>query len=153
MNAPASLFAFADDTDALSRTPVALFPVEPPDGRRDWTEAARQTVFFSRLRMAAPSLKAWHTPNEGRRNPMKALASGIVGGVFDVSVASGPNMPRQRAEIELKGYDARGRAGSLSPAQIDWGNVMHAAGHPVACFFDPDAAIAWLRLKFPAAFS
>lgn len=146
--------ALAAMLDALEepREETPLFPVQPPDGRKDWAEGPRQTVFFSRLRMAAPSLNAWHTPNEGKRNPMKALASGIVGGVFDVSVASTNGRPR-RADLELKGYDARGRAGSLSEAQIRWGNRMYRAGHPVACFFCPDAAIAWLRGVFPEAFS
>jgi len=49
------------------------------------------------------------------------------------------------AWIELKGYDASGRAGKLSQEQIDWGNTMVRLGHHVACFFDPYAAVAWLR--------
>lgn len=146
-------FAFFDDIpEAPLFGEVALFPVQAPDGLRNVGEAARQAKFFTRLRMAAPSLESWHTPNEGARNPIKALASGIKGGVFDVSIASGEGQPLRRAELELKGYDKRGRAGTLSAAQITWGNRMYLAGHPVACFFDPDAAIAWLRTIFPTAF-
>jgi len=88
-------------------------------------------------------------PNAGKRNPAQARREGIVAGVFDT-------VWRWRrplvAHIEMKGYDKRGRAGSLSVQQIEWGNRMVALGYPVACFFDPYAAVEWLReLRFPFA--
>jgi hypothetical protein len=129
-----------------------LFLCQAPDGRTDWGEDNRQTTFFSRLRVAAPSLIAWHIPNEGKRNPLRAKALGIRGGVFDICIASGIVGARGTAYIELKGYRANGRPGVLLDSQVSWGNLMRAAGHPVAMFFDPDAAIGWLRGVFPAAF-
>jgi hypothetical protein len=147
MTALAIIDAIGEDMDQRP-----LFPVQAPDGRRDWSESARQRAFFNKLRMAAPSLIAWHTPNAGRRNPSAARRAGIMGGVFDCTVASGAVGARFTAYPEFKGYDARGRPGTLSPAQIDWGNRMWRAGHPVACFFCPDAAVAWIKTLAPVAF-
>lgn len=127
------------------------FPVEAPDGRKDWGEAERQRTFLNRLHILAPGLYAWANANAGKRNPAKARQEGIMSGVFDVSIASGADMPRLIAFPEFKGY-AGGRPGKLSDNQIRWGNTMMRFGHPVACFFDPDSAIEWVRGLFPEAF-
>ena len=140
-----------DEQDDLRR-PVPLFPVEPPDGRRDWAEADRQATFRGRLRVMAPSLMVFANANAGKRARIQAIKEGITAGVFDLTIASGTIGPRFAAWLEMKGYDSRGRPGTLSHAQIDWGNRMWRAGHPVACFFDPDAAVEWVRGISPHAF-
>lgn len=128
-----------------------LFPVEKPDGRRDWAEADRQATFRGRLRMVAPSLMVFANANAGKRARHQATKEGVRAGVFDVTVASGTVGPRFAAWPEFKGY-AGGRPGALSTAQIEWGNAMWRAGHPVACFFCPDAAVEWIRTLSPHAF-
>lgn len=119
-----------------------LFPVELPDGRKDWPENARQAALFSMMRYAAPQIVGFPIPNAGKRNPAKARKEGIRAGVFD-TVWHGPHP--LTAYVELKGYDKRGRPGKLSQSQIDWGNRMHRLGFPVACFFSPHNAVNWLR--------
>lgn len=123
---------------ALDEKP--LFPVEPPDGRRDWAELPRQVSLFRDMHMLAPSVLGFAIPNAGKRNPMKARQEGIMGGAFDTEWHWVPGS----AWIELKGYDARGKAGVLSPAQIRWGNRMHRMGKRVGCFFTPALAIEFL---------
>lgn len=138
---------WADLESSLHPDPV--FHVQPPDGRRDWKELARQVTLFNIMRHAAPQVVLWGTANAGKRNPMQARREGIRAGVFDVQVVHEAPL---NAWVEMKGYDARGRAGKLSPQQVDWGNRMSALGHHVACFFDPYDAVAWLRgLGFPIA--
>lgn len=128
--------------------PAPHFPVQAPDGKRDWTELQRQTTLFRLVHSAGPRIFGFAIPNAGKRNPMQARREGIMAGVFDTSWQA--DTPFMTAWIEMKGYDARCRAGKLSPQQIDWGNRMHAMGKPVACFFDPYAAVEWLRLlNFP----
>ncbi len=119
-----------------------LFFVQPPDGRRNWPEDRRQTVLFRELRLWANGVDGFHIPNAGKQNPMKALASGKKAGPFDCEFSWGN---RGIAWVELKGYTADGRAGALSPEQIRWGNIKTRQGFDVACFFDPMAAIEWLR--------
>lgn len=139
--------AWADLESSLHPEPV--FHVEPPDGRKDWRELARQTTLFRVMRYAAPQVVLWGTANAGKRSPLQARREGIRAGVFDVQAVSEAPLC---AWIELKGYDARGRAGKLSDSQIEFGNRMSALGHHVACFFDPYAAVDWLRgLGFPVA--
>lgn len=133
MNAFASLLAETPD--------VPLFPVQRPDGRRDWAETPRQTVLFRDMRMVAPGVLGFPIPNAGKRNPAKARAECVMSGVFDTAW----QWDGGEAWIEMKGYTTAGRAGELSPNQISWGNRMHLLGKPVACFFDPVAAIEWLR--------
>lgn len=142
--------AFALLEDDLS--PVPVFPVEKPDGKRTWGEADRQATFRGRLRIMAPSLMVFANANAGKRARHMAIKEGVRAGVFDLTVTSGTVGGRFVAWPEFKGYDARGRAGTLSNAQIDWGNTMWRAGHHVACFFDPDAAVEWIRSIAPAAF-
>lgn len=147
MNALADLLAMETP---LSERP--LFPVEKPDGKRTWAEADRQATFRGRLRMVAPSLMVFANANAGKRSRHQAVKEGVRAGVFDVTVASGTIGPRFVAYPEFKGYDSRGRAGMLSDEQIRWGNQMHRAGHHVAAFFDPDAAVEWIRTISPHAF-
>lgn len=134
MNAP----SFRDMETPLREKPV--FPVEAPDGDRTRTEIARQVTLFSTMRIAAPSVLGFAIPNAGKRNPAQARKEGIMGGAFDTEW----HWVGGSAWIELKGYDARGRAGSLSDNQVAWGNRMHRLGKSVACFFDPLAAVHWL---------
>lgn len=128
--------------------PTPHFPVQAPDGRRDWTELQRQATLFKLVRTAAPKVCGFPIPNAGKRNPLKARREGIVAGVFDTCWNA--DHPFMTAWIELKGYSRDGRPGQLTNQQIDWGNRMHMLGKPVACFFDPYAAAEWLRmLGFP----
>jgi hypothetical protein len=126
--------------DALEVPSEPIFPVElPNDDPR--AELPRQVEFLRDLKMLAPSVYAYAVPNAGKRNPRQAKAEGIVGGVFDLELRWNSGA----AQVEFKGRDARGRPGKLSPAQIDHGNRMTGLGWPVACFFDPQAALEWVR--------
>lgn len=140
-------FDYLPAGDPLTEAP--LFYVEPPDVRKDWPELSRQTTFLQLMRYAAPKVAVWATANAGKRNPMQARREGIKSGVFDIQCASeGPLI----ALLEFKGYSKDGRAGKLSDNQIEFGNRMHGYGVPVACFFDPHAAVEWLRAQgFPVA--
>lgn len=134
--------AFAHFASDLGRTSPARFPVQSPDGRRDVGELTRQVQFRKLMAALARSrIMVAATPNAGIRNPRQARLEGIRAGLFDVRIAWAGG----QADIEFKGYDKRGRAGCLSQAQVDWGNDMLDLGHHVACFFDPVAAVAWLR--------
>ncbi|MBT2133963.1 hypothetical protein KK137_06415 [Croceibacterium sp. LX-88] len=132
---------WADELET-SLSPKPQFLVEMPDGIRDWTEIGRQTTLFSVMRMAAPKVFGMAVPNAGKRNPMQARREGIRSGAFDTVWHS---YPRLIAYVEMKGYDSRGRAGSLSTNQIEFGNRMTALGIPCGCFFDPCSAVSWLR--------
>lgn len=125
-----------------SLDPQPLFRVEGPDGERSWSEIERVVRFRRLMRDLAPAVLVCAIPNAGRRNPRQVRREGIHGGAFDYLVAWGV---RQIAFPEFKGYDARGRAGTLSHAQIDWGNRMYLLGHHVGSFFRPETAIGWLR--------
>lgn len=128
------------------------FHVGKPDGRRDWAEngfKGRQVAFIALGQRLAPRVMVHHVPNEGKRNPLLARKSGIVGGVFDNAVAFRAPLT---AYVEIKGYDKRGKPNTLSPVQIAWGNRQADLGWPVACFFCPYEAWDWLRgLGFPVA--
>lgn len=126
-----------------------IFPVQAPDGKRHWAEADRQATFRGQIRMRAPRLMGWANANAGKRAVSQAQKEGVTGGVFDYTVTDGPEFI---AFPEFKGYDKRGRAGKLSQKQIDWGNRMHRAGHHVACWFCPYAAVEWIRSLRPQAF-
>lgn len=134
--------------NALLAIPEAAFESEPrffveaPDGDRSRSELDRVVEFRRDMRMIAPRVKIWANANAGRRAPSQAIKEGIVAGVFDYACAW---EPRRIAFPEFKGFDARGRAGELSRAQIDWGNAMLDLGFEVACFFRPASAIEWLR--------
>lgn len=127
-----------------------LFFVEQPDVRKDLSEIQRVEMFRKIMREKAPHLILYPNANAGKRNPLQAKREGIVAGVFDYTVAwdiahSTIDTPATVSWIEFKGYDASGRAGKLSQAQIDWGNRMHRAGYRVACFFSAKSAVRWLR--------
>ena len=118
-----------------------LFPVEPPDGERHLTELDRVSAFRRLMHMHAPTVAFYPNANAGKRSRYQASREGIVAGVFDYTIAwAAPNA----VWLEFKGYDASGRPGSLSGAQIEWGNRMARLGHRVACFFRPESALAWL---------
>ncbi|RIV79555.1 hypothetical protein [Pelagerythrobacter aerophilus] len=129
--------------------PVPVFPVQAPDGRRDWSEIDRQGTFLSVMRWSAPRVLVYPNANAGKRNPATARKEGIRAGVFDLTCVW-----RQRlvAYIELKGYSKAGRPGVLSAQQIEFGNRLIELGVPCACFFDPYDAAEWLRgQSFPVA--
>lgn len=139
-------FAWADALEVSVGVAPAFF-VEAPDGRRTWAEIDRQANFLKLMRQLAPRVYVRPQANAGKRNPARARKEGIVAGVFDMLVSFQHPL---HAEIEFKGYDSRGRAGSLSDEQIRHGNRMMALGYPVACFFDPVSALDWLRERgFP----
>lgn len=135
-------------------TPLVQAPdfyVQAPDGARQWSEIDRQQMLFNLMRSAAPRVLGFAIPNAGKRNPSKAKKEGIMGGVFDTQWCWQDGLT---AFVEMKGYSASTNritgkvtysAGALEKNQIDWGNRMVALGHHVACFFDPYAAVAWLR--------
>ena len=131
----------------LDPHPKPQFHVGPPYGRRDWPEIQRQATLFRLMHQLAPRIVGFAVPNAGKRNPWAARKEGIVAGVFDTQWCW---RERLTAFVEMKGYDSRGRAGELSEEQIRWGNRMADLGHHVACFYDPYAAVDWLRERgFP----
>lgn len=130
---------WADLETALA--PEPLFPVEKPDGRCDLSEEKRAATLVALVHRLAPRCEIAHVRNEGRYNHARAKSLGLVAGFADY-VVTWPN--RGTAFIELKGYDARGRAGKLSAAQVEWGNRKFLQGFPVACFFSPERALEWL---------
>lgn len=137
-----------DDLES-SLSPAPQFPVQEPDGRRDWAEIDRQATFLSLMRTAAPRVMIRANANAGKRNPRQARREGIKSGVFDLSLFW---RAPQIALIEFKGYDGRGRAGKLSRNQIEFGNSCAGLGIPVACFFDPYDAAEWCKsVGFPVA--
>lgn len=140
-----------NDWGALETTlePKPQFFVQAPDGRKDWPEIARQGALFKVMRAAAPRVLGFAIPNAGKRNPVKARAEHILGGVFDTVWHWRGQLT---AYVELKGYDARGRAGTLQRNQIEFGNRCVEIGIPCACFFSPYDAADWLRDQgFPVA--
>lgn len=125
------------------------FHVEAPDGRKDWREIDRQATFRRLIATASPRLLVFANVNAGKRNGRLARKEGILGGVFDITVLW---RRQQIAYVEFKGYDARGRSGKLSQAQIDFGNRLTGLEVPCACFFSPYSALEWLRGQgFPIA--
>lgn len=135
--------------DALETplSPTPRFPVQAPDGRKDWPEIKRQAEFLRLVHVLGPRILVHAIPNAGKRSRYTARKEGIMAGVFDVRCEWQAPLT---AVIEFKGYDARGRAGQLSDAQVEYGNRMVELGHNAACFFCPVAAVDWLRgLGFP----
>ncbi len=140
---------------ALDEPP--LFPVEDwralANPRKDLDELARQSQFVSFLRTACPHMLVAAIPNAGKRGfnaQRQAKREGLLGGAFDTLITwsiehASDDCPATMAMVEWKGFDARGRAGTLSQAQIDFGNRLHRQGHNVACFFSAKSAVDWLR--------
>lgn len=130
-------------------SPSPRFFVQAPDGRKDWSEIDRQVTFLKTMHTLAPRVMVHAIPNAGKRHPGKARREGIMAGVFDLRIEWKAPLT---AVVEMKGYDARGRAGQLSDAQVEYGNRMIELGHHAACFFCPYAAVDWLRgIGFPIA--
>ncbi|WP_298196585.1 hypothetical protein [Novosphingobium sp.] len=129
-------------------------PGRPPEDRSTWPELARQRAFLSHLRKHAPRVSAFAVPNaahRGQRAMNQARAEGLRSGAFDLIVgwhraeATNDRCPAAIAFVEFKGFDASGRPGKLSRAQVEFGNGWWRRGHAVACFFTAEAAIEWLR--------
>lgn len=126
-------------------TPTPRFHVEAPDGRKDWAEqgkGGRQEAFIAAMHRLAPRVMVYHIANEGKRSPFLAKRSGIMAGVFDNQVYWKHPLA---ALVEFKGYSKAGRPGQLSDAQVEYGNRMVELGWHVGCFFDPMAAVQWLK--------
>ena len=123
-------------------TPTPRFHVEAPDGRKDWPELDRQAAFIKLMHQIAPRVLVYAIPNAGKRHPIKARREGIMAGVFDLRIEWKAPLT---AVIEMKGYGTRGTAGQLSNAQVEYGNRMADLGWHVGCFFDPMAAVQWLK--------
>ena len=121
--------------------------------RKDLPELERQAQFVAFMRKACPHMVVAAIPNAAKRGfkaQRQAKKEGIRAGAFDTLVTwdiehAHPDCPATVAFLEWKGFDARGTAGSLSPAQIEFGNQLHRQGHKVACFFSAKTAIDWLR--------
>lgn len=139
---------FAELESPLDAAP--LFPVEAPDGRKELSELDRQAWVVSYIRRSQPHIMVYATPNAGKRGfaaQRQVKKEGLLAGVFDLTFAwdiQHSDGPVTVCWAEMKGYDSRGRAGSLEPTQIDWGNSMHERGHKVACFFSAQSVIKWL---------
>ncbi|WP_294138279.1 hypothetical protein [Sphingomonas sp.] len=118
-------FDMVDALDApLKERP--LFPVEPKD-RDPASELDRQVSLDSLLRVVGPSITSWAVVNAAKRGlkaQRQAKREGLTAGVFDKHYAWNHGL----AFLEWKDG-----TGSLSQAQIDWGNLMHRLGFRVAC--------------------
>lgn len=137
--------------DHLEDAPaVPLFPVEAPDGRKDLPELERQAWVVSYIRRSQPHIVCWATPNAAKRGfkaQRQSKREGLLAGVFDLTFAWDVADGRGDATVcwaEMKGYDASGKAGKLTEAQVHWGNDMHGKGYAVACFFSAKSVIEWL---------
>lgn len=129
-----------------------LFPVEAFDGKA-LSELERQAWLVSYIRRTSPKVLVYANANAAKRGfgaQRQAHKEGLLAGVPDITVAwdiadshvpDGPTV----AWIEMKGADAKGRAGKLSDQQIEFGNRLHRSGQAVACFYSAKSAIAWLR--------
>lgn len=137
---------WADLETALDASP--LFPVERPDGLKHLGELERVIEFRELIRTCTRGVRVHAIPNAAKRGfkaQAQAKKEGMVAGVFDLCVTWRPHgNSRGVAWPEFKGYDASGRPGTLSQAQIDWGNDHFLMGHAVACFFSPERALEWL---------
>lgn len=127
-------FAMLDALDApLKEKP--LFPVEPKD-RGLACELDRQCGFDSLLRIVGPAITSWAVVNAGKRG-LKAQAQakreGLRAGVFDKHYAWNHGL----GFLEWKDG-----TGTMSQAQIDWGNLMYRLGFRVACVRTPEFAHA-----------
>lgn len=128
----------AFDLDAFDEPlkPEPLFPVEPPDDRKE-SEQKRQ----QRLKAAlgtAPGIVFFSVPNEGRNTDWEKLTrwrAGARAGAPDLVIC----WNRGVAFVEMKGGKT-----TLSLAQIDTLNALHRAGHHVAVWRDPAKAVEWL---------
>lgn len=146
--------AWAELETSLDEAP--LFPVEDwkklADPRRDLGELERQGQFVAFMRKACPHMMVAAIPNAGKRGfkaQHQAKKEGLVAGAFDTLITwdirdARPDCPATMAMIEWKGFSS-GKAGKLSPQQIEFGNKLHKQGHKVACFFSARSAIEWLR--------
>lgn len=115
--------------------PVPRFPVEPRD-KLPGSEVDRQSAFRKLIRHTGPNIMSWAVPNAGKRGfTAQALAKreGLTAGVFDEHFAWNHGY----AFLEWK--DGKG---TLSDAQIEWGNAMHDRGFRVACVRTPEFALA-----------
>jgi len=121
--------------------PVPEFYVEPPDGRKDWREIDRQATFMRIMSFAASRVLVYANANAGKRARHVARKEGILSGVHDLTCV----WKGRIAWIEMKGYDGRGRPGTLSHRQVEFGNRVTQLGWPCACFYSPYAAAEWLR--------
>lgn len=128
-----------------SLDPDPLFHIERPDGRKELTELQRVRMLLKLVRERAPAVHVHAIPNAAKRGlkaQRQAKAEGMRAGVFDLCFTWAGG---SAAWVEMKGYDAAGRAGKLSAAQIDWGNAHFRMGHDVASFYSPEKALEWLR--------
>ena len=135
-----------------------LFPVEKP-GKPDplrpdlWPEQERQAEFIAFMAKYCQSITVRAVRNEGKRGfreQRQMRRTGLRAGTFDCFVAwhmkdATRDCPATLCWIEWKGFDARGRPGKLSPAQIEFGNAMHRKGFKVACFYTVKPALSWLE--------
>ena len=142
--------ATLDAIEAGDQAP--LFPVQEPDGRKDLSELDRQAWVVSYIRKTHPHIIVYANANAGKRGfkaQGQAKREGLLSGVFDLTfawdIAHASGDGATICWAEMKGYDASGRPGKLSAAQIEWGNAMHQRGHKVACFFSARSVIEWLR--------
>lgn len=141
--------AFLDALEAShAREEQPLFYVEPvpekPDDKAKWSEDYRQRAFVAWIRKRAPEVTCFSIANERRvalGQMRKLKATGLTPGVPDICVLWSDHW----AFIEFKGFDARGRPGTLSPQQIATCNRIHSNNTPVACFYTASAALQWLR--------
>ena len=123
--------------------PCEAVPEKPAD-KKKWSEEYRQSAFVTWMRKNHPELITSSVTNEGVRSVfggVRMKRKGLLPGYPDIIVL----WPDGWAFIEFKGFDARGQAGKLSPAQIATCNRIHRMGHPVAMFYGAQAAVDWLR--------
>ena len=106
-------------------------------------EIRRQSSFLSAARIQLPAVYIYANANAGRRGRGVSSKEGIRSGVFDLALVGPRGAAQQLAYIEFKGTDGRGRPGKLTRQQVDFGNLMHRRGIPVACFYHPIEAIEW----------
>lgn len=128
-------------------------PAPGPDPRL-WPEEERQAAFIAYIKKTGTPVTAAAIRNEGKRGFKEQRAmkrTGLRAGAFDTVVfwdyrdATSADCPQSVASIEFKGFDAKGKPGTLSQPQIVYGNELFHRGHAVGCFYTASAALDFLR--------
>lgn len=127
-------------------------PGEPGPDPKLWPEEERQAAFIAHIKKTHSPVNACAIRNEGKRGlkeQRQMKRTGLKSGAFDTLIFwdvkhASPDCPATVAMCEFKGFDARGRPGTLSANQIEYGNDLTRRGHKVACFYTAKAALEWL---------
>jgi hypothetical protein len=124
-----------------------VFHVDPRNAQGAKDEAAVQSQFRARMRIAAPSVMLVDIPNAGKRTAWEIKLSSNEGLV--------PGFPDMLAFFDgrVAGLEFKSGTGALSDNQIETLNRLVKLDIPVGVFRSADTAIDWLSGNWPHAFA